>query len=1543
MNKGKAIMAGIVAVVAITASAATITGVTAKQLHPWDRKVYISYTLTGNIEEELPDAYVVNAVQLTATDRANNTNYIAVAGAVFGDTGTEEGVHHVVWDLNAQGLEFASDDVVFTVAYKYYAKYCVVDVSAVSSAYSVDYTMEPPSGGFNTETYKTTKLVLRLIKQYSPYYIGIFEVTQSQYKKVTGEIPPPSMYGVERALKWHGVGDTLPVVVSWNMIRGDSSIYDWPSSRAVDPSSFVGCIQTRTGLNFDLPTESQWEYACTNGTKIGRYADNGGVDFRSGVSEDGGFWYSVSIGGAVAVGSYHENDWGLYDMRGNVRELCLDYYDKDDSLFPDARVSRGGDWGASAECCSPSLRCLAEPYNSGLLPVGAESDDLWNFLNLPPQGPYDTRPLVRSIADRFEVFGFRLVMMPQVVSCGVSSCYGDSASISVDSRIEPVVDAVNLLWDVSWVGGDVNATIAIADNGAEVMRTIGVGEFTHVLSGIGRHDLTYTTYIDGVAQDEIYSATVFKDWRYEVKAGGAVIVKTSQTTGAVTIPSTIDGHPVTGIAAGVFAGCTNLTSVTIPASVWHVGHGVFKDCTGLRRVEAVKGQKWMLESQDAFAGCSPELEIVYASTAEVRDVVAKQRFPWNGKVDIAYTLTGDLSVGLPESHIIALGVTATNRVDGTFYVATPDALSGDTGTEQGTHHVVWDLDAQGIEFNSDDVVFTVVYAIPQYCVVDLSAGADAPQYPITYWMEPPSGGFNADEYKTTKLALRLINPGKFMMVGKYDVMVTKPFYCGIFEVTQRQYELVAGNPPLGLEGDMLPVEVSWNTIRGNSNIYNWPTSANVGPSSFVGKLLARTGLNFDLPTEAQWEYACRAGTTSKYNNGGNAESDLKTLGRYKDNRSDGKGGYAYDTKVGSYLPNAWGLYDMHGNEYEWCLDWSGKRASGMDPVGPLTGTDRVIRGGNSACSASGCTSSSSAYEAPSGHNDSWVYGYHGFRLVRTLSNTENEQKPVAVAGAERDDALCVGDSASVAVDSRIEPLVDVIAIRWDASWIGGDANATVVISDNGVEVRRATGAGEFMHVFSGIGRHELTYTTYVGGAAQDEVYTATVYAKWKYDVKDGGAVVAETTQTAGAITIPSAIDGYPVTGIAVGAFANCSELTSVKIPASVWDVGYAAFGHCTGLQHVEAARGLRGMLESRAAFAWCSPELQIDYFTTAEIRNVVAKQRFPWNGKVDITYEISGDLTAGCPSWRLPSFLIFATNRLEDTLYVSVADALSGDIGTTAGVHHVTWDMALQGIEFKSDDVVFSVVYGDEAALYEKWTTPSTVTFDRQGGSGGSWAVTARHGSAMPSITVPARSGYSFGGYWSDTNGSGVQFYTASGTSARTWGNFGAMTLYAKWTGNAYVVTLDQQSGSGGTTNVTATYGSAMPAITVPMRTGYIFGGYWSEPNGEGMQYYTASGASALAWDKTNGAILYAKWTEAEKYTVTFDRQGGSGGAASVIAMYGSVMPYIAVPTRTGYAFGGYWSGPNGSGTQYYTPSGTSAHVWDKANATTLYAQWVEQ
>ena len=255
-----------------------------------------------------------------------------------------------------------------------------------------------------------------------------------------------------------------------------------------------------------------------------------------------------------------------------------------------------------------------------------------------------------------------------------------------------------------------------------------------------------------------------------------------------------------------------------------------------------------------------------------------------------------------------------------------------------------------------------------YCVIDLSAGPDAGKYPVSYLAAEPKGGWT-DEYKTKKLVLRRIEPGKFKMQGKYEVTLTKPFYCGIFEVTQKQYRQVTGSNHSRFNDDMRPVEmVSWNTIRGDSATYNWPSSANVDPSSFMGKIQARTGLKFDLPTEAQWEYACRAGSEGDF--GGTGRID--DMGWHKDN----SGGTTHP--VGQKQANAWGLYDMHGNVGEWCLDWYGNLSGDeTDPSGSFSGSRRVQRGG-CWCEryANNCTSSSRYLKADPSFNSSHV----GFRL-----------------------------------------------------------------------------------------------------------------------------------------------------------------------------------------------------------------------------------------------------------------------------------------------------------------------------------------------------------------------------------------------------------------------------------------------------------------------------------------------------------------------------------------------------------------------------------
>ena len=280
-----------------------------------------------------------------------------------------------------------------------------------------------------------------------------------------------------------------------------------------------------------------------------------------------------------------------------------------------------------------------------------------------------------------------------------------------------------------------------------------------------------------------------------------------------------------------------------------------------------------------------------------------------------------------------------------------------------------------------------------YMVIDLSGGSSAKSYPVSYLGAVPSGGWS-DEYKKTKLVLRHCEAGSYNMLGKYSVKLTKSFYIGIFEVTQGQYKQITGGNPSYYKGDKRPVEMlSFEDVVGSSYGFGdgWPKSSNVGSSTCLGKLRSRTGLKFFLPTEAQWEYACRAGTTSSYNNGGSSSSDKLKVGRCYSNQSDGKGGYSSrHTSVGSYLANSWGIYDMHGNVYEWCLDIDNGKAptGGTDPKGPTSpgySWYRVLRGGDwgegNSVTSNSRTIEYPAYENIAAYDNSEGYG---FRICLTL-------------------------------------------------------------------------------------------------------------------------------------------------------------------------------------------------------------------------------------------------------------------------------------------------------------------------------------------------------------------------------------------------------------------------------------------------------------------------------------------------------------------------------------------------------------------------------
>jgi formylglycine-generating enzyme required for sulfatase activity len=223
------------------------------------------------------------------------------------------------------------------------------------------------------------------------------------------------------------------------------------------------------------------------------------------------------------------------------------------------------------------------------------------------------------------------------------------------------------------------------------------------------------------------------------------------------------------------------------------------------------------------------------------------------------------------------------------------------------------------------------------------------------------------------------------------------FYMGKYEVTQKEWREVMGNNPSYFKGDSLPVEnVSWydaveycnklSQKEGLTPAYTIvkdrsdPNNRSTDDTVRWQVTWNRNAGGYRLPTEAEWEYACRAGTTTPFNTGNNIGVDIANYnGIYPYNNGSKGVNRGKTVAAGSFPPNPWGLYDMHGNVWEWCWDWAGYYSSGAqtDPAGPSTGAGRVRRGGAFGFSAVDLRSACRGYPDPS-YRQQTV----GFRLVR---------------------------------------------------------------------------------------------------------------------------------------------------------------------------------------------------------------------------------------------------------------------------------------------------------------------------------------------------------------------------------------------------------------------------------------------------------------------------------------------------------------------------------------------------------------------------------
>lgn len=384
-------------------------------------------------------------------------------------------------------------------------------------------------------------------------------------------------------------------------------------------------------------------------------------------------------------------------------------------------------------------------------------------------------------------------------------------------------------------------------------------------------------------------------------------------------------------------------------------------------------------------------------------------------------------------------------------------------------------------------------APPDYLVVDLRRDSkrQATDPRVRYYVStnafPEADNVQDDVYRTDYMAMRLIKArGKTFRMGSptsesvrsadevvHNVTFTNAdFYCAVYPVTCGQllnigawfkgdstgitdirldnggwnytiYQYHSYDPTY-CSSNHLAAICNWANIRGRSDDGNpnWPTKGHyVCPLSICGQFRTRTGVDFDLPTEAQWEYCCRAGTL-----GPCYASDQKTIAWYDGNNSDGRNKQA--RPVGKLLPNDWGLYDTLGYLWEYCLDWYAAVGSTpvVEPIGPETGSYRVFRGGN------------------------YVYSYTYARAARrySTSDTTATQKagarliaPVGLKWPTTADNRML--TATYSLDEEKIVTVDIqtnrtgTATSVEEDWVSiGERNFTDVFGD----VNRKIGAGE---------------------------------------------------------------------------------------------------------------------------------------------------------------------------------------------------------------------------------------------------------------------------------------------------------------------------------------------------------------------------------------------------------------------------------------------------------------------------------------------------
>jgi len=839
-----------------------------------------------------------------------------------------------------------------------------------------------------------------------PFYFGVYEVTQEEYQRVMGKNPSG----------FSPTGKHKDRVAGQNTMRFPVEDISW--DEAVEFCQKLSNLseEKAAGRWYRLPSEAAWEYACRVGN-MGRYGFGSG---RSGIPKEyeeyelseHGWFGSNSNDMTHAVGGKQSNAWGLHDMHGNVGEWCQDWYDKDyyakspmdDPTGPTTasnRVGRGGCWGDPVVCCQSAARapcepgrrtiyqgfrvCLvlpdttadrtrmiratnaaqpsagstansqspdtsiAQPQSSVPLPAVSSLVGPYGKWNLPPGAPqpaiapFDEKKAkehqeawAKHLGVPVEMsnsIGMKLVLIPpgefmmgspkelieeELKRPDTSDWYRDherdyTPSEGPQHRVR--ITTMPLYFGIYEVTNEEYQHVMGTKPGSDSAKDKKTERFPlgpRSWDPTMEFCLRLSELPAEKAAGRQYRLPTEAQWEYACRAG---------STGRFSFSSCPKPIP------------TDDDEKVLSDYGWYHGNsGGQPHAVGEKRPNA-----WGLYDMhgNMWEWCWDWYDKDYYSKSPVDD-------PQGPEKGLTCVVRGGNFADLARASRSAARfsyspIFAFSRFGFRVSMVVAEKVgkpSADVLPDKPPRVVDIEVDANG------------KWKLPPGAPAPAVAPFDGKKAKEHQEAWAKQLGMPVELSNAIGIKLALIPPGEITTSDKVAddspslrrcVRITQPYYLGKYEVTQEQWLAVMGNNPSNFKGAQNPVEtVSWDDCQ-----------------QFLDKLNERFSIQagrFQFPTSAQWGHACRAGSTAKYGFSDD-ESQLGEWAWYKDNSSD------KTHPVGEKKSNAWGLYDMHGNVFEWCRDWSGyyPNSPENDPIGPPWGRTRLQRGGAFNSAAQGCS------------------------------------------------------------------------------------------------------------------------------------------------------------------------------------------------------------------------------------------------------------------------------------------------------------------------------------------------------------------------------------------------------------------------------------------------------------------------------------------------------------------------------------------------------------------------------------------------------------